>query len=148
MTGNIKKILMKLTIEEINEYNKNSLVNLLGIRFTNCTANYIEAEMPVCSKTSQPFGYLHGGASLALAETVAGVGSYLNIDTNKFNAFGMQVSGNHISSVNTGIVIAKAKLLHKGTSTHVWDVKIEDNNGKLISTSRITNAVVRKKKEE
>lgn len=139
---------MEITINEVNQLYKNSLIDHLGITFINFSGDYIEAEMPVCTKTSQPQGYLHGGASLALAETVAGVGSYLNVNMDKFHVFGMQVSGSHISSVNKGVVIAKAELLHKGKSTHVWDVKIENEEGKLISTSRVTNAVVRKKREQ
>lgn len=137
-----------MTIEEINRFCKNSLIENLGIQFTKFSGETIEATMPVNHKTIQPMGYLHGGSSLALAESVASAGSLLILDPNKFNVFGMQVSGNHISSIKNGEVIAKACLLHKGNSSHVWDVRIEDKNGKLISTSRVTNAIIKVKDKD
>ena len=134
-----------MTIDEINAFCKNSLIENLGIRFTKASPTSIEATMPVNSKTTQPMGYLHGGASLALAETVASAGSMLITDPKTHNVFGMQVAGNHIASVKEGKVIAKATILHKGNSSHVWDVRIESEDGKLISTVRITNAIVKLK---
>lgn len=134
-----------MTIEEINEFCKNSLVEHLDITFIEVTQNTVVAKMPVHSSTHQPMGYLHGGASLALAETVGSAGSLFLIDPSKFNVFGMQVSANHISSVREGFVIAKATLIHKGRTTHVWDVEIKDDDNKLISVARVTNAIVEKK---
>jgi len=135
-------------IKALNEFCAQSMVGLLGITFTAATSNSIQATMPVSTKTSQPNGFLHGGASLALAETLAGAGSYILVDREKFNVFGMQISGNHVSAVTEGVLTADAKLIHQGKTTHIWDVKITAANDKLISTVRVTNMVVEKKKEE
>jgi uncharacterized protein (TIGR00369 family) len=135
-------------IKALNEFCARSMIGLLGITFTGVSANSICATMPVNTKTSQPNGFLHGGASLALAESLAGAGSYLLVDREKFNVFGLQVSGNHISSINKGTLQAEAKLVHKGKTTHVWEVKITGANHKLISAIRVTNIIAEKKKEE
>ena len=123
------------------------MIGYLGIKFTAVKPDSIHATMPVTGKTSQPNGWLHGGASLALAESLAGAGSYLLVDREKFNVFGSQISGNHISSVDKGILHADAKLIHKGKITHVWEVKITGKNDKLISAVRVTNIIAEKKKE-
>lgn len=134
--------------QALNEYCAQSMIGLLGINFTNVTANSISATMPVSEKTSQPNGFLHGGASLALAESLAGAGSYLMVDREKFNVFGLQVSGNHVSSIKDGELLAKAEIIHKGKTTHVWEVRITDKNDKLISVVRVTNIIAEKKNEE
>ena len=134
--------------EALNEFCTQSMIGLLGITFTDVQPDCIRATMPVNSKTCQPNGFLHGGASLALAESLAGAGSYLIVDREKYNVFGLQISGNHISSVDKGILQAEAQIIHKGRTTHVWEVKITDENHKLISTVRVTNIITDKKKEE
>jgi len=134
--------------EALNKYCADSMIGLLGIKFTDVLPENIRATMPVNKNTRQPSGWLHGGASLALAESMAGAGSYLMVDREKFNVFGLQVSGNHISSVNEGILQADAQLIHKGKTTHIWDVKITDEKHKLISVVRVTNIIAEKKKEE
>jgi 1,4-dihydroxy-2-naphthoyl-CoA hydrolase len=134
-----------MTIQEINKICENSLISHLGIEFTAYTGTTVEARMPVHSPTHQPMGYLHGGASLALAETVGSAGSLFLVDPTKFNVFGMQVTGNHISSIREGWVIARATIIHQGRTSHVWDVEIRDTDGKLISVARVTNAIVEKK---
>ena len=135
-------------LQALNEYCAQSMIGLLGITFTKISANSISATMQVNDRTSQPNGFLHGGASLALAESLAGAGSYLMVDRDKFNVFGLQVSGNHVSSVKEGSLLAKAQIIHKGKTTHVWEVKITNENDKLISVVRVTNIVAEKKKEE
>ena len=135
-------------IKALNEFCAQSMIGLLGITFTKVSSGSICATMPVNRKTSQPNGFLHGGASLALAESLAGAGSYLIVDREKFNVFGLQVSGNHVSSTNEGILLAEAQIIHKGKTTHVWEVKITDESDKLISVVRVTNIVAEKKKEE
>lgn len=137
-----------MTIQEINKICENSLISHLGIEFTGYTGTTVEARMPVHSPTQQPMGYLHGGASLALAETVGSAGSLFLVDPTKFNVFGMQVTGNHISSIREGWVIARATIIHQGRTSHVWDVEIRDTDGKLISVARVTNAIVEKKTEK
>lgn len=134
--------------EALNEFCAQSMIGLLGITFTVVQPETIQATMPVNSKTCQPNGWLHGGASLALAESMAGAGSYLLVDREQFNVLGLQVSGNHVSSVNNGILQAVAQLIHKGKTTHIWDVRITDENHKLISTVRVTNIITDKKRKE
>lgn len=134
-----------MNISEINQFCQNSLISHLGIKFIEFTPDKVVATMPVNSSTHQPLGYLHGGASLALAETVGTAGTLFQLDTEKYLAFGMQVSGNHVSSIREGLVKATATPIHKGNTTHVWDVKITSESGKLISIARVTNAIVEKK---
>ncbi len=135
-------------IEELNKFCAHSLIGEMGIVFTEIKSDSIQATMPVNSKTCQPNGWLHGGASLAFAESLAGAGSYLLVDRDRFNVFGLQVSGNHISSTNNGTIFGDAHLLHKGKTTHVWEVKMSDNNQKLISVVRVTNIITDKTKRE
>jgi uncharacterized protein (TIGR00369 family) len=133
-----------MTIAQINEVCKNSFISHLEIEFLEYGIDYVLARMPVNSKKMQPNKVLHGGASLALAETIAGAGSMLLIDNEKFDVLGLQVTGNHLSTISSGDVIARADIVHKGQSTHVWDVKITDENGKLICVSRVTNIIKEK----
>jgi len=133
-----------MTIKEINEFCKNTFISYLEIEFLEYGESYITARMPVNKTKHQPFGVLHGGASLALAETLAGAGSTLMIDIEKQIAYGLQVSGNHLSTIKDGDVFARAEVVHIGQSTHVWDVKITDKDNKLISVCRVTNIVKEK----
>lgn len=135
-------------IEELNDFCAHSMIGALGIVFNHIQTDSIHATMPVNSKTCQPSGWLHGGASLAFAESLAGAGSYLLIDRDRFNVFGLQVSGNHISTARQGILNGDAQLIHKGKTTHIWEVKISDENGKLISAVRVTNIITEKKENE
>ena len=132
-------------IEQLNHLCKGTFISFLGIEFLDMGDDYIEASMPVDNKL-QPMGLLHGGASLALAETIASGGSYLMVDPEKYDIFGLQVSGNHISTIGQGKVYARGEIIHKGRSTHVWDVKIRTGNGKLISVIRVTIMIVKKTK--
>jgi 1,4-dihydroxy-2-naphthoyl-CoA hydrolase len=134
-----------MTIEQINKVCKNTFIEYLGIEFTSYGEDFIEAKMPVDSNKHQPMGLLHGGASLALAETVASAGSFMMVDEKKYNVLGLQVTGNHVASMSEGNLIARAEIVHKGSSTHVWDVKISTEEGKLISVARVTNIIIEKK---
>lgn len=133
-----------MTIQQINEICKNTFISHLEIEFLEYGKNFVLARMPVNSKKYQPNKVLHGGASLALAETIAGAGSMLLIDNEKYDVLGLQVTGNHLATISSGDVIARAEIVHKGQSTHVWDVKITDENGKLICVSRVTNIIKEK----
>jgi 1,4-dihydroxy-2-naphthoyl-CoA hydrolase len=135
-----------MTIEELNIFCRNTLIGNLDIEFLEYGPDFVLAKMPVDSKKIQPMGILHGGASLALAETVASVGSYLLVDPEKFTVMGMQVSGNHVTPVTGGTVYAKAELMHKGTMTHIWDVRIETDDRKIAALIRVTMVVVEKEK--
>ena len=119
-----------------------TLTDALGIEITVLQDGYVEATMPVDERTKQPFGYLHGGASVALAETVASVGAYQLIDHEKETCFGMEINANHIRAKKDGRVTAKAKVLHCGRTSQVWDIKIYDEHEKMVCISRCTMAVV------
>lgn len=127
-------------------YLGNSMIEHLGIEILPADADgTIRAEMPVDHRTCQPYGTLNGGASLALAETLAGEGSLALCGPNEIS-LGIQVSGNHISTVKVGgKVIAIGTLIHKGSGTHIWDVRITTPEGKLVSTVRVVNYIVKKK---
>ena len=122
-----------------------TLMDTLGISFTHLSPGRVEAVMPVEKRVCQPFGLLHGGASLALAESVAGQGSLAVCEADEIPV-GVQVSGNHLSSVKEGDrVHAIGTLLHKGRSTHVWNVDILASDGKLVSSVRVVNNLVKKR---
>jgi len=117
----------------------------LGIEMVEVTADRVTATMPVHAKTHQPFGLLHGGASVVLAETVASIGTWNLIDQENEYAVGLEINANHIRSKRDGIVTAIATPLHRGRTTMVWDIKIVDEENKLICISRCTVAVVKSK---
>lgn len=132
--------------DQINAALKNTLMEHLSIKVSEIGDNFICAEMPVGPTVHQPMGYLHGGATLALAESIGSMASFLLIDPEKFSVFGLEVNANHIRSKKEGIVTAKATPIHIGSTTHVWDIKIVDEKEKLISIVRMTNIVVNAKK--
>jgi len=131
-------------INKLNDICRGTFLSFLGIEFLDYGDDFIEARMPIDDKL-QPMGLLHGGASLALAETIASGGSYLLIDPEKYDVVGLQVSSNHLSPVSEGYIFARAEIIHKGKKTHVWDINITSDNGKLISVSRVTMMVIKKK---
>lgn len=116
----------------------------LGMEYTEIGDDYIKIKMPVDSRTKQPYGLLHGGASCALAETVGSLASQLVLDPNKFICVGLEINANHVRSARHGYVIATASPLHLGATTHVWDIKIHDDTQKLICISRLTMAILKK----
>ncbi len=138
------KLTLSTPLELLNQYTRNTLVSHLGIRFTAVGEGFVEAEMPVDNRTFRPGGFLHGGANLALAETVAGLGSMLAVDIAEFEILGIQVSANHTGSVTEGTVFARAEVVHLGNQTHLWNVEIRNENGKLVSTARVTNMIVKR----
>ena len=131
-----------ISLEEINRFSDNTLLSHLSIEFISIGDDWISAKMPVDSRSHQPLGYLHGGASLALAESVGSVASFLLIDSEKHHVFGLEINANHIKSKKDGFVVATARAIHIGTKTHIWDIKITDENENLISIVRLTNIVV------
>lgn len=118
------------------------MVAYLGIEFTGLGADFIEATMPVDHRTRQPYGILHGGASVSLAETLGSMGSSLCVDPGKFRVAGLEINANHVRSVSEGIVTGRARLIHEGKSTHIWDIRITEPSGKLVCISRLTVAVL------
>lgn len=122
----------------------NTLIESLGIETVSLDKNLVLMSMPVDHKTHQPAGFLHGGASVALAETAASLGAFLNVDAEKYNVFGIEINANHIKSKREGTVTAKATPLHTGKTTMVWEIKIVDEEDELICISRCTIRVVPK----
>jgi len=145
MAKEIKKIPTSKSINDLNEFSKNSMVSHLGIEFTALGGDYICAKMPVDHRTHQPMGLLHGGASVVLAETLGSVGSYLCVEEEKFYCVGLEINANHVKSVKEGFVYGKATLLHFGKKTHIWDIRIYTEGNELVCISRITIAVIEKK---
>ena len=134
----------KHTLEVLNALNKGTMMEHLHIEYLEVSDGNLTARMPVNEKTFQPDGILHGGATLALAETVAGLGSALLVDLKENSVRGAQVSANHIRSANKGYVLATGNIIYKGSNTHIWNIDITDERNKLLSTCRITNLIVKK----
>ena len=135
----------EVPLDKLNERGKHALMGNLGIQYTYAAEGRVEATMPVDERTRQPFGILHGGATLALAETVAGLGSMIMAAPDEI-VVGMQVSGNHMSSAHEGDTVrAVGTIIHKGRSSHVWDVNIYTSTDKLVSSVRVINSIIKKK---
>ncbi|WP_026952275.1 hotdog fold thioesterase [Algoriphagus mannitolivorans] len=133
------------SLEFLNSMNRNTLVEHLGIEFTKIGEDFMEATMPVDSRTIQPYGLLHGGASVVLAETLGSIASSLTIDTKKQICVGLEINANHIKSVREGKVTGVVKPVHVGKSTQVWEIKIHTESGQLCCISRLTMAILDKK---
>lgn len=129
---------------DLNNLLKNTLMETLDIRFTEIGNDYVKATMPVTSRVYQPMGILHGGASVALAESVGSVASYIFLNSQEYEVRGIEISANHIKSKKEGIVTATAKAIHKGKTTHLWEIRIEDEQHNLISLCKLTNIVLPK----
>lgn len=120
-----------------------SIVKHLGIEFTEAGDGYLMARMPVDGRTHQPFGILHGGASVVLAESLGSVASWMLLnDPAKQRAVGLEVNANHLRSVRDGWVYGRCTPIHTGRTTHVWDIRITDEEGKLVCVSRLTIAII------
>ena len=130
----------------LKDLTKNTMADFLGIEWTEIGDDFLEISMPVNERTKQPYGILHGGASCVLAETVGSIASAMVIDMDKFYCVGLEINANHVKSATEGLVTAKCIPLHLGKHTHVWDIKIYDNSRKLICISRLTVAIIPKKK--
>ena len=134
----------EVPLDELNQRARHALMGNLGIQYTYASEDRVEATMPVDERTRQPFGILHGGATLALAETVAGLGSMILCKPDEI-VVGMQVSGNHISSAHEGDTVrAVGTIVHKGRSSHVWNVDVFTSTAKLVSSIRVVNSVLKK----
>lgn len=137
-------ISLNSTIEELNSMNSGSLMEQLGIEYLEVKEGYVKASMPVDRRTVQPFKILHGGASIALAETIASLGSAVLVDLEKEDIRGATVNANHIGAVSQGVVFGEARLIHRGKMTHVWDTEIIDHGGNRISVARVTVVIIPK----
>lgn len=134
------------TVEELNNRPKNHLGSLLEIEFTSIGDDFLEAKMPVNENTRQPYGILHGGASVVLAETLGSVASNMCLDEDRFMGVGLEVNANHLRPVSFGFVTGTCKPLHIGAKTHVWEIRMTNDKGKMNCISRLTVAIVPKQK--
>lgn len=138
------KIKLDTPIDELNKINNNTLMQQLGIEYLKIGEGYVSAKMPVDERTKQPMGILHGGANLALAETIGGLGSAILVDLEKFEVRGAQLSANHIGAVSSGWVYGEATIIHKGKNTHLWNIDVKDDTGRKVFSCRLTNFVLKK----
>jgi 1,4-dihydroxy-2-naphthoyl-CoA hydrolase len=128
-----------------NESSKNTLMQTLDIEYVDIGENFLVGKMPVTPKVHQPDGVLHGGAMVALAESVGSMASYIFMDAQKFFVRGIEISASHIKSMKEGEVFAKATVLHKGKTTQLWDIKLTDAEDNLISICKLTTIALLKK---
>ncbi len=132
----------QIKLKDLNNMAEGTLAHSLGIEFTEVLPRSIKGRMPVDERTIQPIGILHGGASLALAETLSSTAAYLTIDRKLYYCVGMEINANHIKQVMSGWVIGVAEPIHLGRSTQIWGIKIYDEANRLICISRITLAIL------
>lgn len=128
--------------DDMLDHINRGMATTIGIELMIVTPDKVVATMPVDQRTRQPFGLLHGGASAALAETVASLGAFANIDQDKQAAVGLELNANHLRGKAEGIVTATATPIHRGRRTHVWEIRIEDEKNRLVCVSRCTLAIV------
>lgn len=131
-------------LETCNRFTKNTLMETLQIEYIDVGEDFLTAKMPVNSKVHQPMGLLHGGASVALAESVGSAASMVFIDQEKYDVLGIEISANHVKSKREGDVFATAKIIHKGNKLHLWEIRITDENNQLISICKLTNMILAK----
>ena len=136
------------TAAQMNRLQQGSAADMLEIKIVSADKDKVVATMPVGPKQRQPLGYLHGGVSVVLAESIASLGAALNIDMNNQMTFGLEINANHLRSKRDGMVTGVATPFYKGRTTQVWDIKISDEQGKLICVSRCTMAVVNRAPEQ
>ena len=133
-----------MTLEQLNIVCKGTLMEHLGIEFIEISEEKIVAKMPVDKRTFQPAGRLHGGASAALAESVGSAGSLAIIDNEKYSVLGIDLNATHLAATHQTEVFGIGKIIYRGKTQHVWEIRIEDKTGKLISICRLTNRIIPK----
>ena len=143
MTFDKEKIL-----QYCNQISENTLMRTLNIEYTDAGEDYLVATMPVTPWVHQPMGLLHGGASVALAESVGSAASLLYVNSEHSEVRGIEISANHLKAKRDGIVTATARIVHKGKSIHLWEIRITDEKDNLISLCKLTNMVLPKRKSE
>ncbi|AKA36176.1 PaaI family thioesterase [Flagellimonas lutaonensis] len=128
-----------------NEMSKDTLMETLDIEYVDVGENYLVARMPVTAKVYQPDGVLHGGATVALAESVGSAASYIFIDAKKYFVRGIEIAANHVKSVREGYVYARASIIHKGKTTQLWEIKVTDESDQLVSNCKLTTIALPRK---
>ena len=131
-----------ITLEQINALCVDTMITAIGIVFTEVGDDYLRATMPVDARTYRPYGMLHGGASAALAETLGSTGGMMTVGAENADTVGIEINANHVRAVRSGVVTGTARPLHLGRSTQVWEIRIEDEQQRLVCISRLTLAVV------
>ncbi len=129
-------------LAQANAMFKGTLMETLGIELVGAAADEVAATMPVEPRTHQPMGLLHGGATVALAESLGSASSYLLVDREKQAVVGIEVNANHIKSVRSGTVKATGRLVHRGRATHIWDIRVTNEQNELVALCRLTNMVI------
>jgi 1,4-dihydroxy-2-naphthoyl-CoA hydrolase len=132
------------TLEELNGNRDGTLIANLGILFTEIGDDFVRGTMPVDTRTVQPYGLLHGGASVALAETLGSMGAAMCVDADEYQVVGQEINANHVRAARSGLVTGTARALHLGGRTHVWSIEIVNDAQKLVCISRITMAVIKR----
>jgi 1,4-dihydroxy-2-naphthoyl-CoA hydrolase len=135
------------SVEQLQAHSRNTLADTVGIRVTEIGPDFLRASMPVSPTTHQPMGVLHGGASVALAETVGSLAANMCVDPALYVCMGQEINANHVRPVSSGIVTATARPYHIGRRSHVWSIEIRDEQEKLVCVSRLTMAVVDRPKD-
>jgi len=132
------------TVEELNGNREGTLIANLGILFTEIGSDFVRGTMPVDRRTVQPYGLLHGGASVALAETLGSMGAAMCVDAAEYQVVGQEINANHVRAARSGLVTGTARAVHLGGRTHVWTIDIVNEAQKLVCISRITMAVIKR----
>jgi 1,4-dihydroxy-2-naphthoyl-CoA hydrolase len=132
------------TLEELNGNRDSTLIANLGILFTEIGGDFVRGTMPVDARTVQPYGLLHGGASVALAETLGSMGATMCVDAAEYQVVGQEINANHVRAARSGLVTGTARAVHLGGRTHVWSIDIVNDAQKLVCISRITMAVIKR----
>jgi uncharacterized protein (TIGR00369 family) len=132
------------TVEDLNANREGTLIANLGILFTEIGADFVRGTMPVDARTVQPYGLLHGGASVALAETLGSMGAAMCVDAAEYQVVGQEINANHVRAARGGLVTGTARAVHLGGRTHVWTIDIVNDAHKLVCISRITMAVIKR----
>jgi 1,4-dihydroxy-2-naphthoyl-CoA hydrolase len=128
--------------EALNSDSQQYLPGALGMEVVQADSDHVVVRLPITNRVRQPLGLLHGGATVALAETAASIGTWLGIDQTSYHAVGMEINANHLRPVIDGVITAEARPLHRGRNTWVWDIRVTDEGGKLVAISRCTVAIV------
>jgi len=132
------------TLEDLNGNREGTLIGNLGILFTVIGEDFVRGTMPVDARTVQPYGLLHGGASVALAETLGSMGAAMCVDAAEYQVVGQEINANHVRAARSGLVTGTARAVHLGGRTHVWSIEIVNDAQKLVCISRLTMAVIRR----
>jgi 1,4-dihydroxy-2-naphthoyl-CoA hydrolase len=132
------------TVEELNANREGTLVYHLGMLFSEIGDDFIRGTMPVDARTVQPYGLLHGGASVALAETLGSTGAAMSVDADEYQVVGQEINANHVRAARSGLVTGTARAVHLGGRTHVWSIEIVNDAHKLVCISRLTMAVIKR----